>query len=643
MMASSIATQWTKRAKAMLVAVVLIAPIAAVAQTASDRNQSPVFGAVAGNDNALEQPTTDRGSTRIENSELREPIAINSRRDSDGSRRTTGDRVDGDTSREVPPLLRPRVNVPSEFELFIERTLGRKLQRFGNELLLPAARDFAVPPTSTVPPDYVLNAGDTVQIDLTGSVEGSFAVEIDNDGQVFVPRVGTVTLAGVRYGDLKRRLTAAVGKQFRNFTATANLKQLRGIRVYVTGYAAYPGAYSVNSLSTMVNAVLAAGGPASGGSFRKAQLVRGGRVVADLDLYDILLRGDRSRDAVLQNEDVINIAPLGAQVAIVGSVNAEAIYEAREGENIEALVALAGGPGVLADLDRFLLYRTADLEGEIGRELSRATAARTPVVGGDILTVLSAGSLQRPLSQQAVLVRLEGEVVRPGNYFVPPGTPLAQVVERAGGLTANAYVFGTRLERQSVRQQQRAGFLEAVDQLEVSLASAPLNSVGLNPGEEARQLAAAQAVLEKLRTVTPDGRLVLPLQPQSQSLPGDLILENSDRIVVPPRPSAVGVFGAVYRPASFLIGQDGERIRDYVARAGGPIRAADRGQIFVVRANGDVLTRKAGALDARALPGDLVFMPVRTQGNSLLAKLRDISTIAFQFGITAAALAVLIR
>jgi protein involved in polysaccharide export with SLBB domain len=103
------------------------------------------------------------------------------------------------------------------------------------------------------------------------------------------------------------------------------------------------------------------------------------------------------------------------------------------------------------------------------------------------------------------------------------------------------------------------------------------------------------------------------------------------------------VFGAVYRPASFLIGQDGERIRDYVARAGGPIRAADRGQIFVVRANGDVLTRKAGALDARALPGDLVFMPVRTQGNSLLAKLRDISTIAFQFGITAAALAVLIR
>jgi protein involved in polysaccharide export with SLBB domain len=132
--------------------------------------------------------------------------------------------------------------------------------------------------------------------------------------------------------------------------------------------------------------------------------------------------------------------------------------------------------------------------------------------------------------------------------------------------------------------------------------------------------------------------VVLPLVPQSTNLPSNVLLENNDQIYVPPRATTVGVFGAVYRPASFIIDetQRTRRVRDYVFNAGGPLRAADLGSMFVVRANGEVLSRKRGAFDAPVLPGDVIFVPVRTQGSNFWARLRDISSIIFQIGLSAA-------
>ncbi len=619
----------------------LAQPQAAAQQATADRTATPVPGETAqtANNRNADQ---DRADNRIDVSTPAGPLELD-RRNREAADEREDSRRDGEISSERR-VRGPNPILPSEFELFVERTLGRKLNRFGNDLLIPEARDFSVPANATVPPDYVLGPGDGIDISLTGSIEGSFSLTIDNDGKLFLPRVGAVKLAGVRYDALRARIMAAVGQQFRNFAASVTVKQLRGVRVYVTGFAASPGAYTVSSLSTMVNAVLAAGGPASGGSFRKASLVRGGRVVAELDLYDLLLRGDRSHDAVLQNEDVITIAPLGEQVALIGSVNAEAVYEIKPGEHLESLLRLAGGPGVLADKGRLILFRTRESETLIGREISRSEAAGVEAMGGDIVSVLSAGSLQQPQTRQAMLVRVEGEVARPGNYLLKPGTTLDKVLEQAGGLTATAFPYGTRLERLSVRLQQRAGFKEAVEQFELALAATPLTSNGLNSEDQNRALASAKAVIERLRNAEPDGRLVLDVKPNASSLPGQIVLENSDRILVPPRPSAVGVFGAVFRPASFLI-NPGERLMvgDYLRRAGGGLRSADMRRMFVVRANGDVLTRQTGALEAPALPGDVIFIPVKTQNNNLLAKIRDISTIIFQLGITTAALVALSR
>ncbi|MEG3087843.1 SLBB domain-containing protein [Sphingomonas sp. PB4P5] len=584
-------------------------------------------------------------------STIYEPVAVNGRSSNSSLNNTNGSnsnsangpRVGENGLLDLDSLRLRQPAKPGEFEIWAKQVTGRNLKRYGSDLLLPSARDFAMPATSTIPPDYALNIGDTISISLTGSVEGSIDVPIDRDGKIFLPNVGTISLLGTRYRDLRDRIANAVGRKYRGYEVSVSIQRLRGVRVYVTGFANHPGAYSVNSLSTLVNAVLQAGGPAAGGSFRSVKLYRNGREVADFDLYELLRKGNRARDPLLENEDVLFIPALGAQVAVIGSVNEEAIYETKPGESVADLVQLAGGPTNVADPSRVILYRLGDQDTVGSQQLDRAAAAGLPAEGGDIVQMLPQGSLARPLERQQAIVRIEGEVNKPGNYYVAPNTPLEQVIQLAGGLTSRAYVYGTRFSRESVRAQQRASFLDAVDQMELSLAVAPLNGNQLiDSAERQTQLTAARAFLDQLRRKEPDGRLVIDLAPADQALPGTLLLENNDRIVVPPRVDTVGVFGAVYRPASFLLGSGKRlRVKDYVEQAGGPIRGGDRGNIFVVRANGSVLTKRRGALNAHVLPGDAVFVPVRTQSSSIWAKIRDITQIVYQLGLGAAAIAVL--
>lgn len=613
-------------------------PVAPGSTPQNDGRQSG--GNAQGNNGGSSANDNNQSTTTIY-----DPVTIGSNSGTSRTRDTTGNLTNGPRLGENGLLdlesLRLRQPAkPGEFETWVRATTGRELKRYGSDLLLPGARDFSVPATATIPPDYALNIGDVVSIALTGSVEGSVDVEIDRNGQIFLPNIGAVTLVGVRYRDLRDRVAAAVGRQYRGYNVTASIQRLRGVRVYVTGFANHPGAYSVNSLSTLVNAVLASGGPSAGGSFRSVKLYRNGREVADFDLYKLIREGDRSRDPILQNEDVLFIPPVGEQIAVIGSVNEEAIYEARPGETLADMLRLAGGPTNLADPSRVILYRQSDLDTVGSRQIARSDTAGIAIAAGDILQILPQGSLTRPLERQQAIVRIEGEVNKPGNYYVAPNTPLSEVIAMAGGLTPRAYVYGTRFSRESVRAQQRRSFLEAVDQMEVSLAAAPLNGDRLiDAAERQAQLTAARAFLDKLRQKEPDGRVVIDLTPADQTLPGNLPVENSDRIVIPPRVNTIGVFGAVYRPASFLLGDKPLRVRDYVEQAGGTIRGADRGNIFVVRANGSVVTKRRGALSETVLPGDTVFVPIRTQSSSVLAKIRDISQIVFQLGISAAALA----
>ncbi|MFA7595310.1 MAG: SLBB domain-containing protein [Novosphingobium sp.] len=616
------APKFIRRGCALLL---LLAPVAATAQFASPVNQSEQQqGANTGSAAAASQvavPSNQAPTFRPEVISSPPVFAL--------TPPATGD-AKAVAADQAPPAP------PSEFENYVSTVAGKELRRFGAELLLPSSRDFVVPPTTSIPLDYRINPGDELLLGLSGSIQAAdMRLTVDREGRIFVPRVGAVMVAGVRYGDLHGVIAREVSRQYRGFELEVTVAKLHGMTVYVTGFANAPGSYTVSSLSTLVNAVLAAGGPSYGGSFRSIQLRRGGRLISDFDLYDLLLKGDRSGDALLQNDDVIYIAPAGEQVAIFGSVNHEGIFEVGPEETLNDAILYAGGISTVADGSRLMLLDSLGREDGGWAQITPDEARTRKAQRGDVIRVLNNMAIARPLQNQSVLVTISGEVARPGRYYFSPGTRLADVVSQAGGLTAEAFPYASVITRESVKLQQQISYDRAIKDMEFLLTAQPMTSANRAELVRAENLELVRSVVEQLRQRKPDGRLVFDMPVTATTLPGDLIVENNDSIYVPPRPVTVGVFGAVPTPASFAY-RDGKKIGDFLRSAGGVQSLGDKGEIFVIRANGTVLARGRSVLGKDALPGDLIYVPIDANRGEFWARLRDITSTLFS-GVSAAA------
>ena len=181
--------------------------------------------------------------------------------------------------------------VPGEFERFVQRQAGPtvEVRRFGADLISGGFDNRGADLSPLVPSDYVVAPGDEVLLTLWGSVDADLRLVVDRAGRITIPRVGPVQVSGIRHAELTDVVSRRVAQVFKNFQISVTLGQLRGIRVFVTGFVVKPGTYTVSSLSTVVAALMRAGGPASSGSFRSIELRRGGQLLSSFDLYDLLL------------------------------------------------------------------------------------------------------------------------------------------------------------------------------------------------------------------------------------------------------------------------------------------------------------------------------------------------------------------
>ncbi len=540
----------------------------------------------------------------------------------------------------------PKESPPGEFEKFVWEALGSRLPRFGDALVIDAEHTFAPGFDAVAPPDYVLMPGDEVLVRINGSIEADKRLEVDRSGQIHLPKIGAVKLSGIRHDQIQSHVDRQIAKRFRGFELSVGLGQLHGIRVYVTGFANNPGAYTLGSLSTLVNAVMAAGGPAASGSFRAIELRRGGKAVASFDLYDLLIRGDKTHDAVLQTEDVIYVGPVGPQVAVYGSVNAPAIFEATPDETLETLLQFAGGLNSVAESGRVAIERLSDRGTVIVHEAPLSAAGQTVLRRGDLYRIFSLTNLQLPLERRAKLVRIEGEVQKPGEYVLPPGGTLSQLVAKAGGVTPRGYVFGAELSREALRQLQQASYDRAIQAFETTVLTSALTT--RVPADEAVQRGVQtdhlKQLVDRMQRLRPSGRMVLAMKPNATALP-DLPLEHGDRLYIPPRPTTVQVFGSVFNAGSFAY-KEGD-LGKYLKQAGGMRDGADGRSVFVLRADGTVTSnrQKGWFTDVRgdrALPGDTLFVPEKMNKTTFLQVSKDFGTILYQYGLGAAALKVLL-
>ncbi|MCC5879399.1 MAG: SLBB domain-containing protein [Idiomarina sp.] len=332
------------------------------------------------------------------------------------------DRRDGQSSRQrqaQEDVVFPR---GTEFDQYgdpiipddLERQFTRdddELKAFGYDLFAGQPRTFAPTSHAPVPSNYIVGVGDTVRVQLFGQEDRSYDLVVDREGTVVIPRLGEINVTGITYTAMQELIKHRVNERLIGYRAAVSMGELRSIQVFIVGEAYQPGAYTVSSLSTLSQALYVAGGVSDIASLRSIRLMRGGEVASELDLYDLLMRGDASADRTLQSGDVIFIPPRGDMITVKGEVNRPALYELKGSETLADAIRLAGGVKSEAYMGATQVRRVRDgrramstVDLTAGRNLERS------VQGGDVITI---PAVSDTLDNSILLV---GAVSRPGNY-----------------------------------------------------------------------------------------------------------------------------------------------------------------------------------------------------------------------------------
>jgi protein involved in polysaccharide export with SLBB domain len=324
--------------------------------------------------------------------------------------------------------------MPTEFQKFVAETTGRYLPIYGQNLFRSVPSTFSPSDLAPVPANYVIGPDDELHVRIWGQINFSGNLRVDRSGDIYLPQIGTVQVAGLQYSALDQRLRSAVARLFRNFDLSVDIGRIRSIQVYVSGQARRPGAYTISSLSSLVDALFATGGPTPEGSLRHVLLNRGGKTITDFDLYGLLIRGDKSKDVRLLPEDVVYIPPSGPQVAITGSVRTPGIYELRSDENIGNLVDMAGKTTAVASNSRISLQRIQDHSLSSMLEINfDATGLATVLADGDIVRI------DPVVPAYSKVVTLRGNVANPGRFAWHPGMRLNDLIPDLNSLVSRNY------------------------------------------------------------------------------------------------------------------------------------------------------------------------------------------------------------
>jgi len=354
------------------------------------------------------------------------------------------------------------------------------LHYFGYELFLNVPSAFEPMAAGPVDPDYLIGVADVVRINLWGQVEQREDLEVDNEGRIFIPTVGPVLVSGLTLAEAQKSITRLMSQSYKGLISApqsvwldVTIARLQPKRIFIMGEVKSPGGYTVSTYSTVFNSLYGVGGPTVKGSLRDVRLIRNGKIIAHVDLYNYLSGTEKMTDVHVQNNDIIFIPPRGKTVSVAGEVRRPAIYELLPGENLKRLIDIAGGVLPTTYLERIQVDHIVPAKDRVHGEGERAVkdvnfrnilneGRDYPLADGDAVSLY-------PITEPARnYVDVEGAVRRPGTYQLEKVPRLRDVIMAADSLRPDAY-----LKRADVRRTRPDSTLEV---LHVDLGQAMLNN-----------------------------------------------------------------------------------------------------------------------------------------------------------------------
>ena len=415
----------------------------------------------------------------------------------------------------------------------------KKSRVFGYDFFQNPKISFAPTINVPTPESYIINTGDELLVEVWGAAESSTTQKVDNQGNIILPMAGKVHVGGLNFVEAKARINTALRKIYAGISAPegsyakvytgVSIANNRTVKVNIIGEVEAPGTYSLSALSTVINALYASGGPTENGSFRNIQVVRGGKTIAHLDIYNFLLKGSQEGNINLNDQDVIIVPPYKNQVEVIGFVKREGLYEVKEGEKLSSLVDYFGGFKSNAYKDIMVVERIVGAKREV-KEVPFSDAGKFAMQGGDKLLVHKLSDIYHNR------ISITGAVYQPGNYAYSEGMTVLDLIDKAAGVREEAYL-------------NRAILFRSIDRVDKQSLNFSLKDL-----------------LEKKQTIT--------LQPNDS-----LHIYGRDSLIAKPM---VRIEGAVRKPQKFAYAK-GLYPADLIIMAGGFIEGADQTQVQVAR------------------------------------------------------------
>lgn len=462
----------------------------------------------------------------------------------------------------------------------------KKSKVFGFDFFQNPKISFAPNVNMPTPENYIVGTGDELIIDVWGAAENSFSQKIDNQGNINLNMIGKIRVGGLNFNEVKTKINSALRQIYSGISASegsynkvytsVSIGNVRTVKVNIIGEVQVPGTYSLNALSTLLNALYACGGPTETGSFRDIQLIRNGNKIATFDVYNFLLKGSQEGNLNLNDQDIIIVPPYKNQVEVKGNVKREGFYEIKDNENLATLIDFFGGFKANAYKDNLVIERIVGAKREV-KEVSYSQANTFIMKSGDKLTVQKLSDIYHNK------ISIGGAVYQPGNYAYTEGMSALDLINRAAGVLDQAHLERGLLFRTTNRVDKQTLNFSVKDLL--------------------------------------DKKINLPLQANDS-----LFIFSNDNIK---NKQFVRIEGAVKNPTSIPF-MEGLKAEDLIIMAGGFIEGADASTIHLSRQVNDENFKTISEVQHISLSPDL-----KVSSGSVTLQPNDIITVRYQKGYSA--------